>query len=122
VITLAQLSIGVAGLWAVLMGGLAALYAVNPALGLAKTAHHGAELPRVMGDRYLAFAVLALGAAWHGDPVVIAFLFAVFALMGLADAAIYARAGKPFWPHLAAGAVSAGLSLVAFLAPSNGAA
>jgi len=120
--TLGQISLGAAGLWAVLMGGLAALYAVNPVLGLAKTAHHGEDLPKVMGDRYLAFAVLALGAALHGDPDVIAFLFAVFALMGLADAAIYARAGKPFRPHLAAGAVSAGLSLVALLANSNGAA
>ena len=76
-----------------------------------------------MIDRYIAFTFLALAAAWHGDPLVIAVLFVAFAFMGFADAVIYARDGHPFIKHAGAGVAATVVAAVAGLAHySNGAA
>jgi len=97
-------------------GALALGFALSPRWAMVKVSHHLENLPGVMADRYLGFALLALGAAFYGEPVVIAFLFAVFAVMSFADALIYVRAGKAVAPHLSAGVsatIVTGLALLA---------
>ncbi len=103
-------------------GWLAAIFVVNQARGMVLVNHRTEDLPKVMADRYVAFMALAAGATWYGDLAVIAYLFAVFAFMALADAVIYLRVKQPFLPHLIAGIAAAGVALVAFLAQTNGAA
>ncbi|WP_101068276.1 hypothetical protein [Roseovarius salinarum] len=101
--TLASLATALAGIGAAVMAVLALLFWRDPAQAMRLTTHRAEALPQVMVDRYAAFGVLAVGAALSGDPVVIAWLFSAFALMGFADAWIYARAGYAFAKHLAAG-------------------
>jgi hypothetical protein len=95
---------------------LAISFLVSPAFGMAQAQHRLERLPRVMTDRYVAFVALALGATLYGDLAVIAYLFAVFAFMGFADAVIYARSGHPNWKHIAAGVAAAIVSGVVFAA------
>jgi hypothetical protein len=97
-------------------GGLTVLVMRDPVAGLARIDHHLEDLPQVMAGRYLTFFVLALGAAILGDPIVFFGLFVAFAVASAADTFIYARKGKKYGPHLAAGVASvagAGLSLIA---------
>lgn len=99
----------------VVLGAMALAFWLNPARGLALTTHRVELLPRVMADRYTAFAILAVVALVHGDPVLYAALFAVCAFMGLADGVIYARAGQPHMKHTLSGVLSA-IALVVALA------
>lgn len=103
---LVQVCLGIAVL---LLAGMAFLFWTNPAAGLRQTTHRPEQLPLVMADRYTAFAVMGVGAMLFGSLPVIAVFFLSCAIMGLADAAIYARAGFSWAKHVAAG----GLSLVA---------
>ena len=96
--------------------GLTVLVMRNPVTGLAQLDHHIEHLPEVMAGRYLTFLVFALGAAIYGDPIVLFGLMVGFAVASAADTFIYARQGKKYGPHLAAGVASvvgAGLSLIA---------
>jgi hypothetical protein len=95
---------------------LAAAFLISPAFGMAQAQHRVERLPRVMTDRYIAFVALALGAALYGDLAVIAYLFAVFAFMGFADAVIYARSGHPNGKHIAAGVAATIVAGVVFAA------
>jgi hypothetical protein len=120
--TLAQFAILLSAGGVVLTGWLAAIFVVDPVRGMARVSHRLEDLPKVMADRYIAFMALAAGATWYGDLAVIAYLFAVFAFMALADAVIYVRVNKPFLPHLLAGIAAACVALVALFAQTNGAA
>ena len=101
--TLSTLALIGSGLGVAVTGTLAALFIRNPVQGMLQTTHHADQLPQVMTGRYIALTLLALGATIYGNMVVIAFLFAVFAFLGFADAFIYARAGRPMAKHLTAG-------------------
>ncbi len=94
VITLAILTVMAVAFWA------------SPSRGMALTTHRTELLPRVMADRYTAFAVLALVVLLLGDLRLYAAFFAVCAFMGLADGAIYARAGHPHMKHTLSGVLS----------------
>lgn len=121
--TLATLTVLLCLGGAVVTGFLAVIFWRNPEAGMAAATHRLEKLPFVMTDRYVAFAFLALAAAWHGDPGVIAGLFVAFAFMGLADGVIYARAGFPHIKHTAAGVAAALVAAVAaWTELSNGAA
>ncbi len=82
---------------------LAAVFIRDPIKGMAHTTHHSDQLPQVMTGRYIALTLLALGATLYANMAVIAFLFAVFAFLGFADATIYSRAGRPALKHFVAG-------------------
>lgn len=93
---------------AALIGGLVPLWLAydfwrDPEGAMKRATHRWQDLPTVMVGRYLAFGALAIGAALHGDPKVILYLFSVFSAVSFFDAGIYWRAGHPFGPHLAAG-------------------
>jgi len=97
-------------------GGLVAMTIRDPVSGLRRLGHLPERLPEVMVGRYIAFFVLAIGAAIYGDPVVLSGLFVGFAVASAADTFIYARKGQKFAPHLVAGIASlvgAGLCLIA---------
>ena len=115
--TLSTVAVTLAG--AAVTGTLATLFLRNPAQGMAQTTHHAEQLPQVMTGRYIALTLLALGATLYGDMAVIAFLFAVFAFLGFADASIYARAGRPAAKHLIAGLAALIVTAVALAAHLN---
>lgn len=94
------------GLTMLTLGMLAWLFWTDPARGLAQTTHRVEMLPRVLADRYTAFAILGLVFALYGDPLVLAAFFAVCALMGFADGWLYARAGHPHMKHTISGVAS----------------
>jgi len=119
--SLATVAIVLSSLGILVTGWLAAIFIINPVTGMAKVNHLPEFLPKVMTDRYIAFCLLAAGATFYGDLAVIAFLFAVFAYMAFADAALYRRAAKPFRPHFAAGVAAGIVSLVALSAHLTGA-
>ena len=117
--TLAQVTIALSCLGVLMTGALAIAFLRDPVAGMSAATHRPEKLPQVMADRYIGFALLALGATLYGDLAVIAGLFAVFAFMGLADAWIYARDGFPFSKHLGAGlaalaVVAAALAAIIF--------
>jgi len=118
--TLATITLILAGLGAFWTAVLAFVFLRDPAKGLAMTDHHHSELPQVMTDRYFALVILALAAVLYRDFYVIAFLFAVFSFLGFADAYIYRKAGKPFHKHLSAGFSGALVALLAVLALKSG--
>ena len=95
---------------------LALVFIRDPVKGMVQTTHHQDQLPQVMTGRYVALAALALGATLYADMTVIAFLFAVFAFLGFADAAIYWRAGRPFLKHLIAGSTALAVMAMAIVA------
>jgi len=115
-VSLATLAILGSALGILVTGALAALFLRDPVRGMAAVNHRAEQLPQVMADRYIAFAVLAVGATVYADLKVIAVLFAVFAFMGLADAVIYARAGYAWMKHFAAGVAAAAVAAVALAA------
>ena len=90
----------------VLLAVMATAFWIDPARGLALTAHKTEMLPRVMADRYTAFAMLAVVVLVYGDPVLFAAFFGVCAFMGLADGWIYARAGLAHAKHTLSGVLS----------------
>jgi len=114
--TLAGLAILLSGVGIVVTGALAVLFVRDPVAGMAQTTHRSESLPQVMTDRYIAFTALAAGATFYGDLRVIAFLFAVFAYMGFADAWIYVRQGHPAARHIGAGIAALLVAGVAALA------
>ena len=69
-----------------------------------------------MTGRYAAFALLTLGATLYRDLKVIAGLFAVFAVLGFADAWIYGSDAYPYAKHLAAGVAASIVVMIALLA------
>jgi hypothetical protein len=114
--TLSTLALILSWLGVAITLALAISFLVSPAFGMAQAQHRPERLPRVMTDRYVAFVALALGATLYGDLKVTAYLFAVFAFMGIADAVIYARSGHPNWKHIAAGVAATIVSGVVFAA------
>lgn len=119
--TLAAVAIALSGVGIVVTGALAFLFLRDPVAGMAQTTHRLEKLPEVMADRYIAFAMLALGTTLYGDLKVIAALFASFAFMGFADAWIYARGGFPVAKHVGAGIAALIVVVVALLALRQGA-
>lgn len=119
--TLAAVAIALSGVGIVVTGALAFLFLRDPVAGMAQTTHRLEKLPEVMADRYIALAMLALGATLYGDLKVIAALFTSFAFMGFADAWIYARGGFPIAKHVGAGIAALIVVVVALLALRQGA-
>jgi len=117
---LGRLSAGLAATGGVALAGIGIVFLRDPAAGLRLATHRAVNLPEVMANRYLGFAVLAVLAAWHGDGVVIAALFAGLGLMACHDAAIYARAGHDWTRHAGVGAVSFAVAALAWLARAEG--
>lgn len=111
--TLGLLTLGAAALGVLVTARLSVMFLRDPAHALAFTTHRAEALPRVMADRYVAIAGLALFALIYRDFVVIAAVYAAFSYMGFHDALIYAREGQPATKHLTAGFAGA---LVAVLA------
>lgn len=118
--TLAGLAIALSGAGVLVTAVLAVLFLRDPVAGMAATTHRPEQLPQVMADRYVAMLILALGATVHGDPAVIAVLFAAFAYMAFHDAWIYARAGFAVARHLGAGIAALIVVAVAVLALGQG--
>jgi len=101
---------------------IALLFWKNPARGMGQATHRMEQLPLVMIDRYVAFALFAIAAALSGDMSIIAVTFAILAVPGLGDALIYARAGHSYYKHLAAGIGALLVSVAALsLAATSGA-
>lgn len=120
--TLADTAVALSGVGILVTGVLALLFLRDPVAGMAQTTHRLEKLPEVMADRYVALCMLTIGATFYGDLNVIAFLFASFALMGFADAWIYARGGFPFAKHLAAGVLATVVVAIALMASGQGGA
>ncbi len=116
--TLARLAIALSALGTLVTGALAFLFMRDPLSALRLTTHRAEKLPQVMADRYVAMAVLTIGATLYGDMKVIAVLFGTFAFMGFADAWIYRRGGFPIAKHMAAGVLALIVVVVALLALS----
>lgn len=110
---LPTLTIVMAAIGAIVPGVLGFVFLVNPEKGLAMATHRAELLPNVMTDRYFGLTALAIAAAFYGDLKVIAFLYAVFAFLALADTFIYARHGHEYAKHLMAGLLSLLVVLVA---------
>ena len=89
-----------------LVGYMAFLFWTDPEKGLRETTHRREILPSVLADRYTAFAVLGLGMIAFGDYPIITVYFLAGTIMGLADGAIYARAGHPHMKHTVSGLLS----------------
>ena len=100
-------------------GTLAAVFLHDPVKGMAQTTHHPDQLPQVMTGRYIALTVLTLGATLFANLTVIAFLFAVLAFLGFADATIYTRAGKPALKHFVAGLTALAVMALALAATTQ---
>ncbi len=109
----AMICAGIGGAFLLLLG---CLFWANPALGLKQTGHHAEQLPRVMADRYLAFALIGVFAAFYQDLNVMLAFFAACAVMAFVDARIYHRAQKGVSKHLIAGALSVVAFAVTFVA------
>ncbi len=108
--SLISLSLIFAGIGAVFLLLLGYLFWTKPEFGLAQTGHHKENLPSVMADRYLAFALIGVFAALYQDLYVILAFFAACSVMAFVDALIYSRAKQNTAKHLIAGV----LSMVAF--------
>ncbi len=107
---------GIGGAFLLLLG---VLFWTAPERGLAQTGHHEENLPSVMADRYLAFALIGFFAALYQDLNVIMVFFAACALMAFWDVRIYARADRNTTKHLIAGALSVFAFAVTALARMN---
>ena len=103
-----------------ILAAMAVAFWRDPEEGLRQTTHRVELLPRVMADRYTAFAVLALVLTLHGDLTVLAAFFAVCAFMGFADGLIYARAGHPHGKHTLSGVLSVGALGITLAAMATG--
>jgi hypothetical protein len=111
-----------AGLATLVMAAIGLSFWVRPTEALKETGHLSKALPAVMGGRYLAMALIGGGAIVYAVPVVIAYVFFVFGLMGAVDALIYARRGAPHIRHTLAGAAGIAVAVLALLAaPASGA-
>ncbi|SHG80552.1 hypothetical protein SAMN05444003_1010 [Cognatiyoonia sediminum] len=89
-----------------------AWFLIAPEAALAETSHRLDTLPYVMGGRYAFFGAMLIGALYHGDPTVTAYLLAGFAGLGFFDAILYASFDP--WPHLIVGVLSLAASLFFF--------
>jgi hypothetical protein len=114
--TLASLTIGLAGIGILVTGYLAVIFLRDPVAAMAQTTHRAEYLPRIMGGRYVGFFLFAIGAALSRDARVIGWLFAVFTVVSLYDVWVYRAGGHRFGPHLAAAVASAIGACVAALA------
>lgn len=103
-----------------ILAAMAVAFWRDPDDGLRQTTHRIELLPRVMADRYTAFALLALVLTLHGDLSVLAAFFAICAFMGFADGLIYARAGHPHAKHTLSGALSIGALAITLAALATG--
>ncbi|NKB28092.1 MAG: hypothetical protein GKR99_11275 [Rhodobacteraceae bacterium] len=103
-----------------ILGYMAFLFWRDPEDGLAQTTHRVELLPRVMADRYTAFAILAVVLTLYGNLWLMAALFGVCAFMGFADGLIYKRAGVAHMKHTASGILSAGALGVTLIAIALG--
>ncbi|MGI1661168.1 hypothetical protein ACRDNQ_02920 [Palleronia sp. KMU-117] len=103
-----------------ILAAMAVAFWRDPDDGLRQTSHRIELLPRVMADRYTAFAILALVLTLHGDLAVLAAFFAVCAFMGFADGLIYARAGHPHGKHTLSGVLSTGALAITLAALATG--
>ena len=118
--TLRGVTIALSGAGALVTGVLAALFLRDTVSGMAATAHRAEQLPRVMANRYVAMLILAIGATVHGEPEVIAVLFAAFSYMAFDDAWIYRQVGQPVVKHIGAGVAALIVVVVAILAMGQG--
>ena len=114
--TLASLTILLAGAGIFMTGYLALIFLRDPQKAMVQVTHRVEYLPKIMAGRYFAFFLLTIGATLSRDPQVIGVLFAVFAIVSFYDTWIYQRDGHPFWPHFAAGVASSLVAVVALLA------
>jgi len=119
-VSLEVIAIVVSALVVLVTGYLAAVFTMNPAVGMAQVKHLPDYLPQAMANRFVGFFILALAGTIYGDFAVLSVLFAVFALIGVADGAMYQRAGKPAGPHFLAGLAAAVAALVALVAFISG--
>jgi hypothetical protein len=111
-----------AGLSTLVMAAIGLSFWVRPSEALKETGHQAKALPAVMGGRYLAMGLIGGGAIAYGVPVVIAYVFFVFGLMGAVDALIYARRGVPHIRHTLAGVAGFAVAVLALVAaPASGA-
>lgn len=117
-VELAALSLS--GAASVVILAIALRFRSDPEKAMHTVEHVGAALHWVMAGRYLAFALLALGATLYGDFVVICGLFGVFAFLGFYDTVLYSRLGAPIATHLWAGLGSLIVAGTAFAALSGG--
>lgn len=101
---IAALACGWIGL--VLMLILSFAFWRGPETGFRVSTHRLEQLPSVMADRYMAFALLIAFMLWYGDLTVLAAFFAIGAFMGLADGFIYGRRKLPHWKHTSSGLLS----------------
>ena len=86
--------------------------------GMVWATHKHALLPRVMTGRYIMLFMFTLGVLLFGDIYMIAWLFAVCALVGFYDGWLYHTSGLPHGKHTFTGVLALGalgLTLVALL-------
>ena len=103
------------------LGYLGYFFATDAKEALNRSGHATADLPKVMSNRYVAFCLLGLGLLILGNLPMIALFFAVCAMMGFWDAAIYRKSDASPATHLKAGflaVVAFALTLVALVSPA----
>ena len=93
-------------------------FMIAPEAAVTGTYHTMDMLPYVMGGRYVFFGAILIAALIYGDAVVLAFLFAGFAAVGLFDGVLYWNV-SPI-PHAGLG-VLAGLASLFYLFQRKGA-
>jgi len=120
-VSLEVIAMGFSALVVLVTGYLAAVFTLNPAKGMAQLNHLPDYLPQAMANRIVGFFILALAGTIYGDFAVLSVLFGVFALIAVADGAMYRRADKPSAPHFLAGIASTAAGLVALSAFIKGA-
>ncbi|MCB1491859.1 MAG: hypothetical protein KDJ77_08685 [Rhodobiaceae bacterium] len=102
----------------VVLAGNGVFCLIYPQQAIDRLSHNVDALPRVMGGRYLGMAAIGAGAGYLAGAAGIAFVFAVYGLVGLIDAAIYGARKEPFAAHAVAAILSfvvsgtAGLSMI----------
>lgn len=87
-------------------------FLIAPMAALNGTYHRSETLPFVMAGRYFFFGTLLICALMYGDRVVLSFLLAGFAGLGMFDAVLYADSAP--LPHLLVGVLAGAASFYVF--------
>lgn len=96
-----------AGIAALGLAGLGALFLSAPDTAMGWADHDAARLPQVLGGRYLFLALALGGSLWLANDRMSALICAGFAMMAAVDAALYSSVpGVSTMPHFAALALS----------------
>lgn len=114
--SLTTITLILAALGVVWTSVLAIVFLRDTDKGMDMTAHVTEDMPKVLRNHYVPFAVMAFGATLYGDLLVIAGLFAAFSYMGFADVYTYKKVGKPIAKHMSAGISGAIVVVFALLA------